>query len=143
MIHKNEMPILEYDSAQTAVIMPNRKELFNFPKKAVFPFLFDEIEKYAETNKCTKIAEFVSITKIYPIYKTNYQGYDICLCQAPLGSSASVQILDFLIGYGVEEIISVGTCGDLLGYAENEFLLPVKHYGTRAHLIIICHPAEL
>lgn len=135
---KNEIPILEYDSEQRAVIMPNPKNLYSFPKKAVFPFLLDEIETYAIENNCEKIGEFVSITKLYPIYKTIHNGYEICLCQAPLGSSASVQILDFLIGYGVKEIISVGSCGALYDFPENELLIPIKALrdeGTSYHYL--------
>ncbi len=46
---KNDIPILEYDDCQTAVIMPNRKNLYAFPKKAAFAFLENEIEQYALT----------------------------------------------------------------------------------------------
>lgn len=135
---KNEIPILEYDTEQMAVIMPNRKNLYSFPRKAVFPFLLDEIERYALENNCEKIGEFVSVTKLYPIYKAIHKGYEICLCQAPLGSSASVQILDFLIGYGVKEIISAGSCGALLDFPENEFLIPteaLRDEGTSYHYL--------
>ena len=38
----------------------------------------------------------------------------------------SVQILDWLIGYGVTEIISTGSCGVLEHFPENTFLVPVK-----------------
>ena len=35
-----------------------------------------------------------------------YKGEDITLCEAPVGAAASVQVLDWLIGYGVREVIS-------------------------------------
>ncbi len=126
-IMKNEIPILEYDDSTRSVIMPDHEKLkITLPKKAVFAFLGDCIEDYANKHHCKVITEFVSITKKYPIYLVNYKGEDICLCQAPLGSAASVQILDWLIGYGVKKVISAGSCGALVDLPENVFLVPAK-----------------
>lgn len=118
--------------------MPNRKELYSFPRKAVFPFLADETETFAIKHKCEKIGEFISATKIYPIYKIIYKNDEICFCQAPVGAAAAVQILDFLIGYGVEQIISAGTCGTLIPFDENEFMIPTEALrceGTSYHYL--------
>lgn len=137
-VMKNEIPILEYDDSQIAVIMPNRKNLYSFPKKAVFPFLSDEVEKYASDNCCEQIGEFISATKVYPIFKTIYKENEICFCQAPVGAAAAAQMMDFLIGYGVKEIISAGTCGALIDISENEFLIPVEALrceGTSYHYL--------
>ena len=123
---KNEIPILEYDTEPKAILMPNRDGADVFPSKAVFPFLSDEIERYVAANQCEKIGEYETITKTFPIYKTVHKGNEICLCQAPLGSSAAVQLLDFLIGCGVREIISTGSCGALIDLPENAFLLPTE-----------------
>ncbi len=135
---KNDMPILEYDSEQKAILMPNRKRLYSFPKKVAFPFLNDEIYEYAKNNKCEQIGEFVTITKVFPIYKTMHNGREVCLCQAPLGSSSAVQFLDFLIGYGVQEIITIGCCGSLVDLPENAFLIPteaLRDEGTSYHYL--------
>lgn len=135
---KNILPILEYDDSQSAVIMPDREKAYSFPERAVFPFLYDEIEKYAGRNPCQKIGEFVSATKTYPIFQTEYQGETVCLCQAPVGAPAAVQLLDFLIGYGVKKIISAGSCGTLKELPENEFLIPVealRDEGTSYHYL--------
>lgn len=135
---KNEIPILEYDDSQTAVIMPNRKNLYSFPKKAVFPFLSDEVEKYALDNGCDQIGEFISATKLFPIFKTTYKGNEICFCQAPVGAAAATQMMDYLIGYGVKEIISAGSCGELIDIGENEFLIPTEALrceGTSYHYL--------
>ena len=126
-IIKNTIPILEYDNNVKAIIMPDHENLeVQFPKKAVFAFLGDCIDKYAKENQCKVIAEFISITKTYPVYLVNYQGEDICLCQAPLGSAAATQILDWLISYGVKKVISAGSCGALVDLPENVFLVPTK-----------------
>lgn len=126
-IIKAEFPILEHDTRQEAVIMPTHENLeIQLPKKAVFPFLGERVEAYAKNKNGKKVAEFISSTKIYPIYIIKNDGEEICLCQAPVGSAASVQILDWLIGYGVEIVISAGSCGTLVDFPENVFLIPQK-----------------
>ncbi len=126
-IIKNEIPILEFDSEQTAVINPGRKDLgLKLPEKCVFAFLGEYIDEYASKSETIKVSEFQSMTKIYPIYVTKYKGEEITLCQAPVGSAASAQILDWLIGYGVRKIISAGSCGSLEDFSESTFLVPCK-----------------
>ena len=126
-IFKHEIPILEFDSDTDAILAPTHERLaLHLPRKAVFAFLGNYIEAYAKEHSCTQAGLFVSSTKSYPIYITQYKGTDICLCQAPVGAAAAVQILDWLIGYGVTEIISTGSCGVLEHFPENVFLVPVK-----------------
>ena len=124
MILKNEIPILEFDTDKTAVIMPTHENIkLNLPRKAVFAFLDEHIEKYAKTHNGIQVGEFASETKNYPIYVINHKGEDVCLCQAPVGAAPAVQILEWLIGYGVREIITSGCCGAL---ADFEGLLEVN-----------------
>ena len=126
-ILKHELPILEFDTDTAAVLAPTHENLnLKLPQKAVFAFLGNYIEKYAKEHNCTQAGLFISSTKSYPIYITQYKGTDICFCQAPVGAAAAVQILDWLIGYGVTEIISTGSCGVLEHFPENTFLVPVK-----------------
>ena len=126
-IFKHEIPILEFDSDTDAILAPTHERLaLHLPRKAVFAFLGNYIEAYAKEHSCTQAGLFVSSTKSYPIYITQYKGTDICFCQAPVGAAAAVQILDWLIGYGVTEIISTGSCGVLQDLPENTFLVPVK-----------------
>lgn len=126
-IWKNEVPILEYDDNEQAVIMPDHEKLgLELPSKAVFAFLGECIDEYAGKNHYKVVGEYVSITKRYSIYVGNHRGERVCLCQAPAGASAAVQILDWLIHYGVKKIISTGSCGTLVDLPENTFLVPVK-----------------
>ena len=126
-IIKNEIPILEFDTEQTAVINPGHKEIgLTLPKKCVFAFLGDFIDEYASKTETVRVSEFVSATKIFPIYITKYKGEEIALCQAPVGAAPAAQILDWLIGYGVREIISAGSCGALEQFSESTFLVPCK-----------------
>lgn len=51
MIIMNEIPILEFDTDNTAVIMPTHERLdLKLPKKAVFAFLGKHIDKYAKKH---------------------------------------------------------------------------------------------
>ena len=126
-IIKNEIPILEFDTEQTAVISPVHENLnLVLPKKCVFAFLGEYIDEYAEKTGAQIVSYFISATKEYPVYITTYKGEKIVLCQAPVGAAAATQILDWLIGYGVREIISAGSCGALEKFAEGTFLIPEK-----------------
>lgn len=146
-ILKHDIPILEHDTDDTAVIMPAHEHLdLRLPRKAVFAFLGEHIDNYAKQNGAVQVSEFISATKHYPIYVTTYKSEDICLCQAPVGAAAAAQLLDWLIGYGVREIISAGSCGALEAFPENTFLVPRRalrdegasyHYAPPARFIDI------
>ena len=124
-ITKNEIPILEFDSEQTAVVAPTHEKLdLHLPGKCVFAFLGEYIDEYASKAKTRKVSEYVSATKSYPVYITEHKGEEVVLCQAPVGAAAAAQILDWFIGYGVREIISAGSCGALETFPESTFLVP-------------------
>lgn len=126
-IIKNEIPILEYDTDLSAVIMPDHEKLgLHLPAKCVFVFLGETVERYAHSCGAKELAVFGSETKNYPVYIMDYQGEQICLMQAPVGAAAATQILDWLIAYGVREVISGGCCGALTDFNENVFLVPCK-----------------
>ena len=126
-IIKHEIPLLEFDTDQTAVIDPTHENLdLKLPRKCVFAFLGSYIDEFAKKTEANQVSLFISATKHYPIYITNYKGEDIVLCQAPVGAAAATQILDWLIGYGVREIISAGSCGALEKFPESTFLVPSK-----------------
>lgn len=135
---KHALPILERDTEQVAIIMANRNEGYKFPKKCVFAFLGETIDKIGKKENHEMIGEFESITKVYPIYKMNYKGEEVCYVQAPCGAAPAVQILEFLIGYGAKEIIACGSCGGLEHFEENHILIPtvaLRDEGTSYHYI--------
>lgn len=126
-IIKNEIPILEFDNAPTAVLNPTHENLdLVLPRKCVFAFLGDYIEEYAQKHGAEKVGEFINVTKVYPVFVVTCQNESIALCQAPVGAAPAAQFLDWLIGYGVREIISAGSCGSLVSFPEGTFLIPYK-----------------
>ena len=76
--------------------------------------------------KLLELSKWLPATKTYPVYVLEHQGEEICLAQAPVGSAAAAQFMDWLIGYGVKKIISAGSCGVLVDIEENAFLIPTK-----------------
>ena len=127
MIHKHEIPILEFDDNPQAVLMPTHEGLdLHLPEKCVYAFLEDEIDRFAKAVGAKQVASFISATKTYPVYVMEHQGEEICLAQAPVGSAPAAQFMDWLIGYGVRKIISAGSCGVLVDMEENAFLIPTK-----------------
>ncbi len=139
MILRHDIPILEYDDNPCSVIMPDHEHLeIELPAKMVFAFLGEAVDTYAQHHGGIQIAEFESATKRYPIYRVDYHGEQIGLCQAPVGAAPATQLMDWLIGYGATQIISVGSCGTLVDWPENEFLVPIRALrdeGTSYHYL--------
>lgn len=126
-IRKNDIPILEFDDDVNSVLTPGHDKLgIKLPEKAIFAFLIDEIDKYCINNNARVVTFFESATKNYPIYVVTYKGEEICLAQAPVGSAPSVQLMEFLIAYGVRKIITAGSCGGLVEFEENTFIVPKR-----------------
>ncbi len=124
---KNNIPILEYDDDPNAVLEPRHEKLgLNLPKKAVFMFLGDYVDTFAKEMNAEIISEFVTVQKAFPIYVIEYKEEKICFVEAPVGASAATKLFDWLIAYGVQEVISGGSCGALEDFKENLFIVPYK-----------------
>ena len=138
-IMRNDIPILEYDSDPESVIMPGHEGLkMRLPRKAVFPFLGEAVDQYAKEHGAKAVAFFESATKDFPVYILEIEGQELCLMQAPVGAPCAVQLLDWLISYGVREVISAGSCGVLEAMEENVFLVPsraLRDEGTSYHYL--------
>ena len=122
-IHKHDIPILEHDDDPSALIMNNRHNIV-LPNRAVFAFLGDTVDNYAQAQNAEVLEVFHTISRDTNIYRIQHKGKELCLCRAPLGGSAAVQLMDFLIGHGVQSIIAAGSCGALAPLPENAFLVP-------------------
>ena len=126
-IRKHEIPILEFDDEALAVLNPNHENLnMQLPERAVFGFLYEHVDLFARQHGFSQAGSFISATKTYPVWTGVFEGQPVCLMQAPVGASAAVQILDWLMGYGVRKVIAAGSCGALTDLPENAFLIPEK-----------------
>ena len=127
MIIKNDIPILEYDDFSEEVIPANHdcKDLV-LPKKCLFAFLGDVVDKYAKDNNAEIVHEFETFSHITKVYILHEEKEDICLVQPTIGAPAAAALMDFLVKCGCEKIIAVGSCGVLADLPENAFIVPVK-----------------
>lgn len=127
-------PILEYDYSSTAVFQPDQQNLgIHFPPCVAFPFVGNVVDRYAADHGLPVIATYETVTKDYPIYRISDT---VCLCQAPIGAPVAVQLMDWLIAYGVERVISVASCGALIDLPENALVVPrraLRDEGTSYH----------
>lgn len=71
---KNDIPILEYDTSDKAMIMPGHSTDFHFPERAVMLFMEKEIDDYVVTNECEIIGQFITVTKLFSVYKMEPKG---------------------------------------------------------------------
>ncbi|VTS39098.1 phosphorylase Pnp/Udp family protein [Streptococcus mitis] len=129
MIQKHAIPILEFDDNPQAVIMPNHEGLdLHLPKKCVYAFLGEEIDRYAREVEADCVGEFVSATKTYPVYVFNYKGEEICLAQAPVGSAPAAQFMECSALAAVAQLRGV-LWGELLFTADS--LADLDQYDSR------------
>lgn len=132
MITKNDIPILEFDDEKEGFISTKIddgmvKKSTPLPNKAVFVFLKEEIiNDFVKKNGGTELVVHKTVSKVYSIYKVKYKTEEICICQAGVGSPVAAQVLDYLIGHGVNIIISCGSCGTLEHIEEGAFLVPIR-----------------
>lgn len=137
-LYKHQIPILEHDTNPDAVLSHRQYPQVRLPKRAVYAFLGDTIDEYAASVGAEVLGEFDTISRDTNVYRISYQGAELCLCRAPLGGAGAVQLMDFLIGHGVEKIVSAGSCGALAPLPENAFLIPEKALrdeGTSYHYL--------
>lgn len=137
MIRKHAIPVLEYDPNPRAVINHDQDDVA-LPSRAVFAFLGDAVDDYAVLQDAEVLEVYHTIGRDTKVYRLLHRGEELCLCRAPLGGSAAVQLLDFLLGHGVKQVIATGSCGALAPLPENAFLLPAKALrdeGTSYHYL--------
>ncbi len=137
-LRKNEIPILEFDTEQEAMITPGHHTEYRFPEKAVMLFVEPKIIEYAVEQGCEVIGEFESVTKYFNVYKTKKHDIEFAFVQAPLGGAAAVHIMEQLIAGGVREIIAAGCCGALVEDTEGSFFVPtaaLRQEGTSYHYL--------
>ena len=87
MILKNEIPILEFDTDKTQVINPTHENLdIKLPKKAVFAFLDEHIERYAKENSLP-----------FELFEADWKRYG--KSAGPKRNEQMVQVADYVIAF--------------------------------------------
>ena len=103
----------------------NRKAIFNpedyagerfqgkFPKTCVAFFQKHLIKSFVDKFNPERLLKIENATAVFPIYKVNYKGVEIAVCQVPVGAPACVGNLEEIIAMGCKNLVMVGTCGCL------------------------------
>lgn len=143
-----KLPLFIHDYPQDAVINPDHESLnYKLPKKLIYAFVTKEnIDKFLARYSYRIVGSMETISFNPNVYEIDYEGQKIGLCQAPLGAPAATQLLDWLIGYGVKQVLAVGSCGSLEDFEENEFVIPTKAIrdeGTSLHYLPASESIEL
>ena len=123
----NEEPfILDFDLNKKAVIEPGVENLqYKFHEKLLFAFVpDDEIKSFLDKHSHKTLGKFKTVSFRPKVYEVKINNQLITLCQAPVGASASTKFLDWLINYGVKQVLSVGNAGALDNLAENTMFVP-------------------
>lgn len=130
--------ILDFDKNPHAVIEPNHDEApFHFHSRLLYAFVPKEnIDSFLDKHLHRTIGEFDSVSFAPKIYEVQVDDEFFTLCQAPLGAPAATQLLDWLISYGVKQVLTIGTAGALNDLPENEMFLvkrAIRDEGTSFH----------
>lgn len=143
---KNEIPIMEYDTEKTAVLMPGHSWDYHFAEKAVLLFMGPEIDEYVAAHDCEVVGRFECVTKIFFVYETEIDNQRISFVQVPLGGAGAVQIMEQMIAGGARKLIATGCCGALEEGTEGDFFLPtaaLRQEGTSYHYLPPSREVEL
>ena len=134
--------LLEFDPELEAVLEPDHEKKinnFHFQPKLLFAFLTpDVIGDFLARHPHKKIGFFDCFEGETPIYEVDLDEEKITFCQAKIGAAAAVMLLDWLISYGVKQILAIGSAGCLVDLPENYFLVPIKAIrdeGTSFHYL--------
>ncbi|MDF7672454.1 nucleoside phosphorylase [Lactobacillus sp. ESL0701] len=132
--------LMQFDPSPSAVLDPDheRAELdYHFPKKLLFAFITSEaIAEFLAGHEHREIGVFKCFEGPTKIYEVQLENEKITFCQAKIGAAAAVELLDWLIGYGVRQVIAIGSAGVLVNLPENYFLVPtraIRDEGTSFH----------
>lgn len=130
--------ILDFDENKHAVLDPDHDQFpFKFHDKLLYAFVpKTTIDAFLANHLHKVLGAFDTISFQPAIYEVDFNGEKITLCQAPLGAPAATQLLDWLISYGVTQVLAVGNAGALRDLPENAMLIPnkaIRDEGTSFH----------
>lgn len=139
-MNNEEKIFSSFDNQLEAVIEPRHENLpFHFHPKLIYAFVpQDKAEEFLDSKAHKIIGQFDTVSFNPFIYEINYKNKKLTFCQAPLGAPAATQLLDWLISYGVKQVIAVGNAGALIDIAENKLLIPnkaIRNEGTSFHYL--------
>ena len=106
------------------------------PERFLLSFMGDPLSIYVEKHHCSKISNYHSEVRDFPIYETKIGDVRIGLVQAPVGAPAAAILADLLIASGVRAIVACGGCGVLTPIESGAIIVPtraLRDEGTSFH----------
>ena len=94
-MEKRELPILEYDGVQEAIINPWRKP-GNLPRLGLLIFFEEVLNQFVEEYGGMPLETFHSEMKDFIAYVFTVKGVLVCAMQAMVGSAAIAMQIDWL-----------------------------------------------
>lgn len=140
MKKETEQPfILDFDGNRHAVLDPDFEDLpFHFHPKLLYAFVpKEEIDSFLDQYPHRTLGSFRTISFRPKIYEVKIENKYFTLCQAPLGAPAATKLLDWLINYGVKQVLAIGNAGALNDLPENTMLNSYKSNSRRGNFILL------
>lgn len=111
-----EAPILDFDSAPTAIIEPSEifPPLSDLPKICVITWMGDAHDRFVQEHAVTERSRFVLETVDTPIHQVTIDGTDIVVARALVGAPVSVGLLEHLCARGCDTFLAIGSSGGLV-----------------------------
>ena len=140
-----DAPILEFDTAKSAVINPNMvvPQSPEMPEHCVLCFFSEAIEKLLAHYPSRKLGQIKAESLTMPIYELSYNGRKIALIQAAVGSPMAACQIEELGAMGATKFLGCGSCGVLeREIAVGHLIIPtsaVRDEGTSYHY---CPPSR-
>lgn len=130
--------ILDFDNNQHSVLEPNFEYLlYKFHSRLLYAFVpADEINKFLKKYPHKVMGNFKTVSFRPSIYEVEIDNEYFTLYQAPMGASAAVKLLDWLINYGVKQVLAFGNAGALNNLPENSMFIPIKAIEMREYHFI-------
>lgn len=125
MVVKNDYPILEYSTDQSAIINPGRHS-HSFPRLCLVAFFGEVLAGAVEKYNGTVIGKYVSEMRDFPLYRLDVDGIEVCAIQAVVASGSIAMMTDWLYGGGVEALVCCGGCGVLDDIPAGDVIIPVR-----------------
>ena len=142
---EHEAPILEFDSAPTAVIEPAMiyDPVPDMPTMAVMSWMRDAVQRCYSEYAATEVGRFTAETLDIPICRVEVDDTAIVLVEAPVGAPVSVGVLEMMIAMGVRSVVAVGSSGGLTPqHSRGTVVVPdgaIRDEGTSYHYV---HPSQ-
>ena len=131
-----DLPLLEFDPSQEAVINPWRyRRRLGFPERGVMCWFGDVVR--ARTAGLEAVHHVRFEHGDHGIYVVNHRGVDVALTNPPVGAPAAVGSLEDLIALGATNVIGCGGAGIVRpGFDLGHVIVPtgaIRDEGTSYH----------